>query len=127
MLSGKVRVSLGFPGSVCAGVWGNPERANRLFCIWGTEVLAECGGTLMPVESPFYLLISVRLIGVYVMPVVSPFCLLIGGGLIDVDVMPVASKRIFAFFLYTKDTFMCPLCRDKQIPLVVAFSLSVWR
>ncbi|HII1670889.1 TPA: hypothetical protein ACYZE8_001278 [Salmonella enterica] len=77
-----------------------------MFCIWDGEVLAECGGALMPVASLY--------------------CLLIGGGLRDVDVMPLTSKRIFAFYLYTKDTFTCPLCRDKQIPLFVAFSLSVW-
>ncbi|ECW2407768.1 hypothetical protein F3V92_20405 [Salmonella enterica] len=81
----------------------------------------------MPVASPFYLLISVGLIDVYVMPVASPFSLLIGGELIDADVIRLASKRIFAFYLYTKDTFTCPLCRDKQISLFVAFSLSVWR
>ncbi|EGT5656623.1 hypothetical protein JD793_002769 [Citrobacter braakii] len=38
------------------------------------------------------------------MPVVSPFYLLIGGGLIGVDVIPLASKLIFAVYLYTKDT-----------------------
>lgn len=96
MLSGKGRVSLGSPGSVCAGAWGNPGRANRLFCIWAGEVLAECGGALMPVASLYCLLISDGLIGVYVMPVASPFYLLIGGRLIDAYVMPLASKRIFA-------------------------------
>lgn len=44
VLSGKGRVSLGSPGSDSAGVWGNPGGANRLFCIWDGEVLAECGG-----------------------------------------------------------------------------------
>lgn len=86
---------------------------------WGIDV--------MPMASPFSLLIGGGSIGVYVMPVASPFCLLVGGGLIGVYVMPVVSKRIFAFYLYTKDTFTCPLCRDKQIPSFVAFSLSVWR
>jgi hypothetical protein len=66
-----------------------------LFCIWGAEVLAEYGGVLMPVASPFYLLIGAGLIGVYVMPVASPFYLLIGDGSIGVYVMPLTSKRIF--------------------------------
>ncbi|EAA4451625.1 hypothetical protein FNN88_16845 [Salmonella enterica subsp. diarizonae] len=95
---------MGSPCSDCAEIWGNPERANRLFCIWGWEVLAECGAALMPVASLYCLLIGSGLIGVYVMPVASPFCLLVSGRLIDADVMPLASKRIFAVYLYTKDT-----------------------
>ncbi|EAZ6119252.1 hypothetical protein B5O75_08190 [Salmonella enterica] len=62
---------MGSPCSDCAEVWGNPERANRLFYIWGWEVLAECGAALMPLASLYYLLIGSGLIGIYVMPVAS--------------------------------------------------------
>ncbi|EAX8726876.1 hypothetical protein FRH65_04150 [Salmonella enterica] len=68
---------MGSPCSDCAEVWGNPEGANRLFCIWGWEVLAECRATLMPLASPF--------------------SLLIGGGLIGIYVILLASKRILLF------------------------------
>ncbi|EBU0534345.1 hypothetical protein CR779_10565 [Salmonella enterica] len=51
----------------------------------------------MPVASPFYLLIGVGLIDVYVMPVASPFSLLIGGELIDIYVIPLTLKCILPF------------------------------
>ncbi|ECI4078186.1 hypothetical protein DPB93_21625 [Salmonella enterica subsp. salamae] len=75
-----------------------------MFCIRGEEVLAKPGGALMPVASLYCLLIGCGSIGVYVMPVASPFCLLVYGVLIGIYVIPLASKRIFAIYLYTKDT-----------------------
>ncbi|ECF6080135.1 hypothetical protein CSO47_000963 [Salmonella enterica subsp. diarizonae] len=96
MLSGKARFSLGSPCSDCAEVWGNPERANRLFCIWGWEVLAECGAALMPLASLYCLL-----------PIA--YCLLISGELIGVYVIPLASKRIL-LFISTQRTHKSVFC-----------------
>ncbi|CAV01957.1 hypothetical protein HUSEC_26975 [Escherichia coli O104:H4 str. LB226692] len=49
-------------------------------------------------------MISCGLIGVYVMPMASPFYLLIGVGLIGIDVISLASKAYFPFYLYIKGT-----------------------
>ncbi|ECK4907911.1 hypothetical protein CC665_001446 [Salmonella enterica subsp. diarizonae] len=87
---------MGSPCSDCAEVWGNPERANRLFCIWGWEVLAECGTALMPLASLYCLL-----------PIA--YCLLISGELIGVYVIPLASKRIL-LFISTQRTHKSVFC-----------------
>ncbi|EBH0345224.1 hypothetical protein GPN58_002538 [Salmonella enterica] len=94
---------MGSPCSDCAEVWGNPERANRLFCIWGWEVLAECGAALMPVASLYCLLP----IAYCLLPIA--YCLLISGELIGVYVIPLASKRIL-LFISTQRTHKSVFC-----------------